>query len=151
MYNLVAAAAACCVLCCQPAPAPLSLLVRCVAWIDACSLARSLLVPFYCTSLRVLQGRARCGSKRGHVPAASRQRCRLWLDFRNDLPICRAWVQFFCNGMGRKLGRGWALKLTRKVPLVSTERWERARGMCGIGKVKRERPWWCVLLLLASS
>ena len=41
-----------------PAPAPL--LVRCVcsvAWIDACSLARSLLVPFYCTSLRVLQGR----------------------------------------------------------------------------------------------
>ncbi|KAF8768607.1 hypothetical protein HU200_007156 [Digitaria exilis] len=41
----------------------------------------------------------RCGSKRGHV-LASRQLSRLWLDVRNGLAICRAWVQLFCNGDG---------------------------------------------------
>ncbi|OEL12646.1 hypothetical protein BAE44_0026338, partial [Dichanthelium oligosanthes] len=88
-----------------------SLLVRSVALLRS-MLSHSIpssLVPFLPHQLarvRVLQG--------GEVWERERPRTyrllvsslpALWLDIRNDLAICRAWVQFFCNWMGRKLRR----------------------------------------------
>ncbi|KAF8765359.1 hypothetical protein HU200_008501 [Digitaria exilis] len=65
-----------------------------VASIDACSIPLSLFTAPACEYCRTA-----VWSKRGHV-LASRQLSRLWLDVRNDLAICRAWVQLFCNGDG---------------------------------------------------